>query len=124
MNIALEVHLGFAFFVFLLALFVGWVQMGRRVMAGVIGIQVLIGVVISAWAGAAHIPLPGTLWVHIAGALIAMFAYIVGRRIYDRAPQQYSVPAIGMSLLGFVFVILTIWYGTRLYFGYPMTPHG
>lgn len=124
MNIALEVHLGFAFFVFLLALFVGWVQMGRRVMAAVIGIQVLIGVVISAWAGAAHMPLPATLWVHIVGALIAMFAYIVGRRIYDRGPQQYALTAIAMSLLGFVFVILTIWYGTRLYFGSPIVPHG
>jgi hypothetical protein len=27
-------------------------------------------------------------------------------------------------LLGFVFIILTIWYGTRLFFGYPITPHG
>ncbi len=124
MNIALEVHLGFAFFVFLAALLVGWVQMGRRIMAGIIGIQVLIGIVISAWAGAAHISLPGTLWVHIVGALVAMFAYIVGRRIYDRGPQQYGVQAIGLSLLGFIFIILTIWYGTRLYFGYPMTPHG
>ncbi|HKU66249.1 MAG TPA: hypothetical protein VJP85_00580 [Candidatus Baltobacteraceae bacterium] len=124
MNIALEVHLGFAFFVFLAALLVGWVQMGRRVMSGIIGIQILIGIAISAWAGAAHIRLPGTLWVHIVGAFIAMFAYIVGRRIYDRNPKAYSLPAIGMSLLGFIFIILTIWYGTRLYFGYPLTPHG
>jgi uncharacterized membrane protein len=124
MNIALEVHLGFAFFVFLAALLVGWVQMGRRVMAGIIGIQILIGVVISAWAGAAHMRLPGSLWIHIAGALIAMFAYIVGRRLYDRDPQRNQVAAIGMSLLGFVFIILTIWYGTRLFFGYPITPHG
>ena len=75
MNIALEVHLGFAFFVFIAALFVGWVQMGRRAMAGIIGIQILIGIVISAWAGMAHMRLPDTLWVHIVGALIAMFAY-------------------------------------------------
>jgi hypothetical protein len=124
MSIALEVHLGFAFFVFLSALLIGWVQMGRRVMAGIIGIQVLIGVVISAWAGIDHIRLPGTLWVHIVGALIAMFAYIVGRRIYDRDPKQYSLAAIGMSLLGFILIILTIWYGTKLYFGYPLTAHG
>lgn len=117
MNIALEVHLGFAFFVFIAALFVGWVQMGRRAMAGIIGIQILIGVVISAWAGMAHVPLPGTLWLHIVGALVAMFAYIVGRRLYDRAPE-YRVPAVGMSLLGFVFVVLTIWYGTVLVYGH------
>lgn len=124
MNIALEVHLGFAFLVFLVALCVGWVQMGRRTMSGLIGIQILIGIVIAGWAGAAHIRLPGTLWVHIVFAFIAMFAYIVGRRVYDRAPKQYTWPAVGLSLLGFIFIVLTIWYGTRLYFGYPLVPHG
>lgn len=123
MNIALEVHLGFAFFVFLVAITVGWVQMGRRVMSGIIGIQLLIGIIIAAWAGAAHIRLPGTLWVHIVFALIAMFAYIVGRRLYDRG-ARFSLPAIGMSLLGFIFILLTIWYGTRLFVGYPLTPQG
>lgn len=113
MSIALEVHLGFAFFVILAALFVGWVQMGRRVMSGIIGIQILIGVIVSAWAGIARYPLPGTLWVHILGALLAMFAYIVGRRMYDRAPQK-PLPAVGMSLLGFILLILTIAYGFHL----------
>lgn len=113
MGIALEIHLGFAFFVFLTALFVGWVQMGRRVMAAVIGIQVLIGVVVAALAGAAHIPLPGTLWIHIAGALIAMFAYIIGRRVFDRS-RGNVIPAVALSLLGFIFIILTIAYGFSL----------
>lgn len=113
MSIALEVHLGFAFFVVLTGLFVGWVQMGRRVMAGIIGIQLLIGVVVSAWAGITHYPLPGTLWIHIAGALLAMFAYIAGRRLFDRAPQK-PLPAVGMSLLGFVLLLLTIAYGFHL----------
>lgn len=122
MNIALEVHLGFAFFVFLAALLVGWVQMGRRVMAGIIGIQVLIGVVVSAWAGASHMALPPMLWLHILGALLAMFAYIVGRRLFDRSPQKPAA-AIGMSLVGFLLVIATIWYGTELFFRYPLT-HG
>lgn len=119
MNIALEVHLGFAFFVFLVALLVGWVQMGRRTMIGIIGIQILIGVIVAAWAGASHIPLPGTLWVHILGALLAMFAYIIGRRLYDRSPQR-PAPAIGMSLLGFLLVVLTIVYGWTLTY----RPHG
>lgn len=113
MSIALEVHLGFAFFVVLTGLLVGWVQMGRRTMIGIIGIQILIGVVISAWAGMTHYPLPGTLWVHIVSALIAMFAYIVGRRIFDRSPE-YALPALGMSLLGFVFLLLTVAYGFHL----------
>jgi hypothetical protein len=113
MGIVLEIHLGFAFFVFLAALFVGWVQMGRRVMAGIIGIQIAIGIIAAVLAGIARVPLPGTLWVHIAGALIAMFAYIIGRRIFDRSPG-YAIPAVAMSLLGFIFVILTIAYGFSL----------
>jgi hypothetical protein len=110
MRIALEVHLGFAFFVFLTALFVGWVQMGRRVMVTVIGIQVLIGAVVAVWAAIARVPLPGALWVHIVAAVAAMFAYIAGRRLYDRS-AQYGMRAVGMSLLGFVLLLLTIAYG-------------
>lgn len=116
MSIALEVHLGFAFFVVLTGLFVGWVQMGRRVMSAIIGIQILIGVAVAAWAGIVHFPLHDTLWVHIVGALLAMFAYIVGRRLFDRAPQN-ALPAIGMSLLGFVLLLVTAWLGFRL--AYP-----
>lgn len=113
MSIALEVHLGFAFFVVLAGLFVGWVQMGRRTMAGIIGIQIAIGVVVSAWAGITHYPLPGSLWIHVLGALAAMFAYIIGRRIFDRSPQNV-VAALGMSLLGFALLVLTVAYGFRL----------
>ena len=113
MSIALEVHLGFAFFVVLTGLLVGWVQMGRRTMIGVIGIQILIGVVISAWAGMTHYPLPGSLWIHIVGALAAMFAYIIGRRIFDRSPRNV-LPAVGMSLLGFLLLLLTVAYGFHL----------
>lgn len=113
MNIALEIHLGFAFFVFLLALFIGWVQMGRRVMVTVLGIQVFIGLAVAAVAGANHLPLPGSLWIHILGALLAMGAYIAGRRVFDRAPQ--NVPAaLGFSAAGFVLVIFTIWYGSQV----------
>jgi hypothetical protein len=115
MGIALEVHLGFAFFVVFAALFVGWVQMGRRVMGAIIGIQILIGVIVAAWAAVVHIPLPGSLWVHVAGALIAMFAYIIGRRIFDRSPN-YAIPALALSLLGFIFLILTAAYGISLVF--------
>jgi hypothetical protein len=113
MSIALEVHLGFAFFVVLTGLFVGWVQMGRRVMSAIIGIQILIGVIVAAWAGAAHYPLRSMIWLHIVAALIAMFAYIAGRRIFDRAPQN-ALPAVAMSLLGFLLLLVTAWLGFRL----------
>lgn len=112
MTIALEVHFGFAFFVLLAALLVGWVQMGRRVMSGFIGIQVLIGVVVAAWFGARHVPLPSVLWIHVLAALLAMFAYIIGRRMYDRTHK--ALPAIGMSLLGLCLLIVAAAYGVRM----------
>lgn len=117
MNIALEVHWGFAFFVLFVALFVGWVQMGRRTMSGVIGFQILIGIILFIWMGIAHHPVPSTVWIHIVIGLAAMFAYIAGRRIYDRAPQN-PWPAVGFSLLGFILVCATMWYGWSLV--YPM----
>lgn len=113
MNIALEIHLGFAFFVFLVALFVGWVQMGRRTMVAIIGIQVLIGTVVAAWASVDRLPLPGTLWIHIVSGLLAMFAYVIGRRMHDRSPGSPLVP-IGSSFAGFVLVLVTIWLGFQL----------
>ncbi len=115
MNTVLEIHLGFAFFVFLLGLFIGWVQMGRQVLVAVLGIQVLLGIIVTALAGAGHTPLPGTLWVHIVAALIAMFAYIVGRRVVERAPERYRLIGWAISLLGLIFIVFTIWYGVSLH---------
>ena len=112
MDIALEVHWGFAFFVLFVALFVGWVQMGRRTMSGVIGLQILIGIVLFAWMGIAHGPVPPSVWIHIVAALLAMFAYIAGRRIFDRVKNPW--PATGFSLLGFILVCVTMWYGWSL----------
>src|SRR6185312_9958713 len=93
------------------ALIMGWVQMGRRVMIAVIGLQVLIGVIVAAWAGAAHHVLPSNLWVHIVGGLLAMFAYIAGRRLDDRGNRG---AALLLSLIGFVLVLFTAWYGANL----------
>lgn len=113
MNTALEIHLGFAFFVFLTALSIGWVQIGRGFVAAVIGIQILIGIAVAAIAGSAHQPLPGTLWLHIGGAVLALLAYLAGRRIFDRSPSNAKA-AFGFSFLGFVLVIFTIWYGSNV----------
>lgn len=113
MNIALEVHFVFAFLVLLVAVFIGWVQMGRRVAVTVLGIQVLIGIVVAAMAGMSHMPLPAMLWLHILGGLLAMGAYIAGRRMFDRSPGK-AAPALAMSLAGLALVIFTIWYGTHL----------
>lgn len=113
MNIILEIHLGFAFFVFLLALFIGWVQLGRRVVVTVIGIQILLGIAVAAFAGMSHLPLPGMIWLHIVAALLALGAYIAGRRMLDRSPQTL-VPALILSFLGLVLIAFTIWYGSHL----------
>lgn len=113
MSIALEVHWGFGFFVLFVALFVGWVQMGRRTMIGVIGIQVLIGIVLAAWMGMAHRPIPAAIAYHIVAALLAMFAYIMGRRIYDRSRGNVW-PAVAFSLLGFALVCVTMWLGWNM----------
>jgi hypothetical protein len=110
MNIALEIHLGFAFFVFLVALFIGWVQLGRGVVATVLGVQFLIGIAAAAVAGAAHQVLPRTLWLHIGAAVLALLAYLAGRRIFG----SNAAAAFGLSFLGFVLVILTIWYGSHV----------
>lgn len=111
MNVALEIHLGFAFFVFLLALFIGWVQLGRGVVVTVILIQAAIGIAVAAIAGATHQPLPRTLWLHIGAAVLALLAYIGGRLVYLRT--QNAAAAFGLSFLGFLLVICAIWYGSH-----------
>jgi hypothetical protein len=115
MRTVLEAHLGFAFFVFLMGLLLGWVQLGRRVVVAVIGIQILLGIIVAALAGAHHIPLPGSLWVHIVGALLAMAFYIVARRVVDRSPENYRVIGWGLSLIGLALIVFTIWYGVSMY---------
>jgi hypothetical protein len=109
MNVALEIHLGFAFFVFLLALFIGWVQLGRGVVATVIAMQLLIGVAVALVASSAHLALPRTMWLHVGSAVLALLAYIAGRRVFT----QNAAAAFGLSFLGFVLVIFTIWYGSQ-----------
>ena len=109
----LDAHFAFAFFVFLCAITIGWVQLGRRVMVTVLGIQVAIGIAVAAWDGIAHVALPSRLWVHILGALLAMGAYIAGRCIVDRSPNAMYAGLL-MSLIGFALVLFTIWYGWGL----------
>lgn len=114
MRTVLEAHFGFAFFVFLMGLLIGWVQLGRRVVVTVIGIQILLGVIVAGIAGAQHLSLPATLWIHIVGALLAMGFYIVARRLVDRNPEQYRLIGWGLSLIGLIFIVFTIWYGSSM----------
>lgn len=115
MGSLLEIHLGFAFFVLLVSLFIGWVQLGRRVVVTVIGIQILIGAVAALMGLLSHTPLSSTLWIHILGALAAMAAYIAGRRIVARDEARYRVVGWALSLAGLVLIVLSIWYGVAPY---------
>ena len=113
MSIILEIHLYVAFLIVLLAIFIGWVQLGRRTLVAVIGLQVLVGIALAAAAGMERVPLPAQLWIHIVGALLAMLAYIVGRRLTERHP---STPGIGwlVSAAGLILVLFTAWFGSHL----------
>lgn len=111
MNTALEIHLGFAFFVFLVALFTGWVQLGRWATIAVILIQLAIGVAVAAIAGFSHLALPGTLWVHIAAGVLALAAYFAGYRIFERSGNKAA--AIALSFAGLALVIVAFWFGSQ-----------
>jgi uncharacterized membrane protein YccC len=110
-SILLEIHLVVAYLVLLLAVFVGWTQMGRRVMTAVIGLQVLIGIVVAGMLGASHQPLPPEVWSHIVGALLAMFAYIFARRVADRGSKG---GAIALSAFGLIVIAGTILLGFHM----------
>ena len=107
MNYALDAHFAFAFAVMLCALFMGWIQLGRRVMSAVLGIQVALGIAVAAWDGVLHVPLPPRIWIHVASGLLAMAAYIAGRRLIDRDPSAvatgYALSFVGLALVGFTF---------------------
>lgn len=107
------IHLSFAFFVVLCALLLGWVQMGRRVMNVVIGIQILIGIVFAAVLGAAIATKAEILAAHVACALAALAAYIVGRWLGER--PNSGAGAVVLSAVGFVLVIATAYLGLKMY---------
>lgn len=115
MTVVGEVHLVVAFLVGLCALLFSWNSTGRRVMNAITGLQVVIGLVFAGMMGAAHEPLPRSLWLHVVTALAAMGAYIAARRIGDRAGGSKRAAAI--SVLGVVLVLLTIYLGLRM--AYP-----
>lgn len=107
------IHWGFAFFVLLCAAALGWVQMGRRVMNVVIGIQILIGVVYAAVLGAALATKGTLLATHIIFALAALAAYIVGRRLGERSGSRAG--AVVLSAVGFVLLLVTAYFGMKTF---------
>ena len=106
MGAILEVHLVVAYLVAILAVTIGWVQMGRRVMVGVVGLQVLLGAILAATTRP-----PPIVFGHIILGLCAMGAYIVGKRIADRGPS--SLPVL-FSGLGLALIVFAMWLGLRM----------
>ncbi|MDQ2681589.1 MAG: hypothetical protein M3Y21_11335 [Candidatus Eremiobacteraeota bacterium] len=101
----LEIHYGIAFLVVLCAAVFSWSQMGRRVMAVVLGIQILIGII----AAGLIRPLPPVIFIHILGALLALAAYMIARRLTQRSGNG-AVP-LTLSVIGLVLVMLTAYLG-------------
>ena len=106
MGVVLVIHLVVAYIVLLLALTIGWVQKGRRVMDAALGLQIVLGIIL-----AATMRPPPIVFAHILVALGAMAAYIFGKRIADRGPSR--VPML-MSALGLVLVLGAIWLGLHM----------
>ena len=119
MGTILEIHFVCAFLVLLIAVFIGWVQLGQRVVIAALGLQVLIGLILAAVAGASHAALPASLGIHVAGALLAMAAYIAARRYVERNPQA-RFAGWAMSLAGLILIVFTIWFGSRLALTHPI----
>lgn len=107
------IHWSFAFLLILCAALLGWVQLGRRLMVALFGIQFVIGVVYLGMLGAGVAALGGRLWLHILGWLLAMSAYIVGRRLGE-GTRNRTVPIV-LSALGLVLLLLTGYLGLMMH---------
>jgi hypothetical protein len=111
--IADSIHLSFAFLVILAAIFVGWMQIGQRVMLVLIGVQVLIGIVNAALMGGALAALGGRVAEHILGALLAMGAYIAARRV--GANSKSRVAPMALAAAGLVLLLATAYLGLKMH---------
>ena len=105
-----QIHLAFAFLVLLCALLLGWVQLGRRVMIALIGVQFLIGLIYAGMLGKATPP--EVLW-HALGAVLATVAYVAGRRLGDRSTSP-AVPIV-LSLVGLALLVGTAYVGLHMH---------
>jgi hypothetical protein len=114
MQTAINVHFVVAFLVALCALAFSWNTLGRRVMSGVLALQLLSGIALAGTFGASHAPLPGIVGWHILGALAALAFYGMAAGA-GRRPNG-ARRALIFSLAGLVCVGITIAIGTHMYF--------
>ncbi len=113
MPFVIDIHFLLAFLVALCVLVFSWNAMGRRVVNGVLGLQVLVGLVVAGMFGANHTPLPKDAPLHIAAALVALVCYgaasAAGKRGAARA-------ALLLSIAGLLCVGVALAYGLQMYF--------
>ena len=107
------IHWSFAFLILLCAFTLGWIQLGRRVMLALVGIQFIIGLVYLGMIGAGAAALGGRLWLHILGWLLATIAYALGSRA-GRSSRSKVVPAL-LSFIGLVLLVTTAWVGLAMH---------
>jgi hypothetical protein len=106
LSVLLITHRVVAFLVGLCALIFSWNPGGRRVVNAVAGLQLLIGIVLAAYMGIAHVPLPAMIYAHIVAAIAIMACYGFAMREGKRAGG--GTRALVLSLLGLVFIVLNI----------------
>lgn len=114
MSILATVHFVLAFLVLLCALVFSWNSRGRRVMNAVLGLQVLVGIVYAVpffMQGALGPGVP-MIWGHVGGALAALVAYALARRLGDRPGGAGT--GLALSVAGLLCICATIYLGFHL----------
>jgi FtsH-binding integral membrane protein len=112
LRIVVEIHLVLAFLAALCAVIFSWTPNGRRVVNAVVGLQFLMGLVVAGVLGANHQPLPPTVWLHLLIALAFLACYGMAMRYGRRAGG--ARPALYLSILGLLLILVNIWLGARV----------
>jgi hypothetical protein len=112
MSVVVEIHLVLAFLSALCALIFSWTPNGRRVVNAVVALQFLMGLVVAGVMGANHAALPPLVWVHLLVAIVILACYGMAMRLGKRAGG--ARPALWLSLLGLVLILLNIWLGAHV----------
>jgi hypothetical protein len=111
-SIVSTIHFVLAFLVLLCALVFSWNSRGRRVMNAVLGLQILCGIAYAGTLGMQHIPMPPAVGSHIAGAFVALAAYIFARRLGDRPGGERL--GLVLSIVGLLCICATLFLGLHM----------
>ncbi len=107
-----EIHLVLAFLSALCAVIFSWTPNGRRVVNAVVALQFVMGLVVAGVMGANHEVLPPAVWLHLLVAVLILGAYGMAMRFGKRAGG--ARPALYLSILGLVLIVVNIWLGAHV----------